>query len=41
MNQRSPIKICEDELYSKGPRKIFVTNQTEVYFIDDSWSLHI
>ena len=40
MNQKN-IKIFINEIYSKGPKKNFVTNKTDVYHIDDIWSLDI
>ena len=38
MSQKN-IKIFINEIYSKGPRKSYPTNKTEVYHIDDIWSL--
>ena len=35
------IKIFINEIYSKGPRKSYPTNKTDVYHIDDIWSLVI
>ena len=35
------IKIFKNEIYSKPPRKNYATNKTDVYFIDDIWSLDI
>ena len=35
------IKIFINEIYSKPPRKYYPTNKTNVYFIDDIWSLDI
>ena len=40
MTQKN-IKIFINEIYSKGPKKNFVTNKTDVYHIDDIWSLDI
>ena len=40
MTQKN-IKIFINEIYSKGPKKNFVTNKTDVYYIDDIWSLDI
>ena len=40
MSQKN-IKIFPNESYSKGPRKIYNTNKTNVYYIDDTWSLDI
>ena len=38
MTQKN-IKIFINEIYSKGPRKSYPTNKTDVYHIDDIWSL--
>ena len=35
------IKIFINEIYSKGPKKNYPTNKTDVYHIDDIWSLDI
>ena len=35
------IKIIINEIYSKPPKKYYVTNRTDVYHIDDTWSLDI
>ena len=35
------IKIFINEIYSKPPKKNYATNKTDVYFIDDIWSLDI
>ena len=40
MTQKN-IKIFINEIYSKGPKKYYPTNKTNVYFIDDIWSLDI
>ena len=40
MTQKN-IKIFIDEIYSKPPKKNYVTNKTDVYHIDDIWSLDI
>ena len=40
MTQKN-IKIFINEFYSKPPRKYYPTNKTDVYFIDDIWSLDI
>ena len=40
MTQKN-IKIFENEIYSKPPKKNYATNKTNVYHIDDIWSLHI
>ena len=40
MTQKN-IKIFINELYSKPPKMIYATNKTDVFFIDDIWSLDI
>ena len=40
MTQKN-IKIFINEIYSKGSRKSYPTNKTDVYHIDDTWSLDI
>ena len=40
MTQKS-IKIFINEIYSKGPKRSYATNKTDVYHIDDIWSLDI
>ena len=40
MTQKN-IKISINEIYSKPPKKIYITNKTDVYYIDDIWSLDI
>ena len=40
MNQKN-IKIFIREIYSKPPKKNYATNKTDVYHIDDIWSLDI
>ena len=40
MTQKN-IKIFINEIYSKGPKKKYATNKTDVYHIDDIWSLDI
>ena len=40
MTQKN-IKIFINEVYSKPPKKYYPTNKTDVYFIDDIWSLDI
>ena len=40
MTQQST-KIIIIEIYSKGPRKNYATNETDVYYIDNIWSLDI
>ena len=40
MTQKN-IKIFINEIYSKPPKKNYVTNKTDVYHIDEIWSLDI
>ena len=40
MTQKN-IKIFIKEIYSKGPKRNYFTNKTDVYHIDDIWSLDI
>ena len=40
MTQKN-IKIFINEIYSNGPKKSYPTNKTDVYHIDDIWSLDI
>ena len=40
MTQKN-IKIFINEIYSKPPRKYYPKNKTDVYYIDDIWSLDI
>ena len=40
MTQKN-IKIFINEIYSKPPKKYYLTNKTDVYHLDDSWSLDI
>ena len=40
MTQKN-IKIFINEIYSKPPKKYYPTNKTDVYHIDDTWSLDI
>ena len=40
MTQKN-IKIIINEIYSKPPKENYVTNKTDVYHIDDIWSLDI
>ena len=40
MTQKN-IKIFMNEIYSKPPKKNYATNKTDVYYIDDIWSLDI
>ena len=40
MTQKN-IKRFINEIYSKPPKKNYITNKTDVYYIDDIWSLDI
>ena len=40
MTQKN-IKIFINEIYSKPPKKNYNTNKTDVYYIDDVWSLDV
>ena len=40
MTQKN-IKILINEIYSKGPKRNYATNKTDIYHIDDTWSLDI
>ena len=40
MTQKN-IKVFINETYSKGPKRNYATNKTDVYHIDDTWSLDI
>ena len=40
MTQKN-IKIFINEIYSKPPKKNYVTNKTDVFQFDDKWSLDI
>ena len=40
MTQKN-IKIFINEIYSKPPKKYYPTNKTDVYHIDDTWSLDV
>ena len=40
MTQKN-IKIFINEIHSKPPKKYYATNKTDVYHIDDTWSLDI
>ena len=40
MTQKN-IKIFINEIYSRGPKKNYDTNKTDIYYIDDIWSLDI
>ena len=36
MTQKT-LKIFLDEIYSKPPKKVYITNKTDAYHIDDIW----
>ena len=38
MTQRT-IKIFLNEIHSKPPKRNYITNKTDVYYIDNIWSL--
>ena len=40
MTQKN-IKLYINEIYSKPPKKYYATNKTDVYHIDDTWSVDI
>ena len=40
MTQKN-IKIFINEIYTKGPKRNYATNKTDVYHIGDTWSLDI
>ena len=40
MTQKN-IQIFINEIYSRGPKKKYATNKTNVYHIDDIWSMDI
>ena len=40
MTQRT-IDVSNNEIYSKPPRNNSITNRTDVYHIDDTWSVDI
>ena len=40
MSQKS-FKLSINEIYSNGPRKSYPTNKTDVYHIDEIWSLDV
>ena len=40
MTQKN-IKIFINDNFSKGPKRKYATNKTDVYHIDDIWSLDI
>ena len=35
------INIFIDEIYSKGPKKNYITNKIDIYHIDDTWSIDL
>ena len=40
MTQKT-IKLFISEIYFNGPKRKYITNKTDVYHIDDIWSLDI
>ena len=40
MTEKS-IKLFINEIYSKGPKRNYITKKTDVYHIDDIWSLDV
>ena len=40
MSQKN-IKIFINEIHSKGPKKNYARNKTDVHHVDDTWSLDI
>ena len=38
---QEPIKIFINEIFSKPPKRNYAANKTDVYHIDDVWSLDI
>ena len=40
MTQKN-LKVFIDEIYSKPPKKNYITNKTDVYHINGIWSLDI
>ena len=40
MTQKT-IKIFRDEIFSNGSKQNYITNETDVYHIDDTWILDI
>ena len=40
MSQKN-IKIFINDIFSKGPKKNYATNKTDVHYVDDTWSLDI
>ena len=40
MSQKN-IKMFMNKIYSKGPKKNYATNKTDVHHVDDTWSLEI
>ena len=40
MTQKT-INIFQNELYTKGPKQNYIFNKTDVYQIDDIWSLNV
>ena len=40
MSQKN-LNLFINEIFSKGPKKNYATNKTDVYHIDDFWSFDI
>ena len=40
MSQKN-IRIFINEIFSKGPKKNYATNKTDVHHVNDTWSLDI
>ena len=38
---QKPINILYTEFFSRPPKKNHTTNKTDVYYVDDKWSLSI
>ena len=41
INDSKKRKTFVNEVYSKGPKKNYATNKTDVFYIDNIWSLDI
>ena len=41
MPKRSNVTIFIDKIYAPPPKKYYITNKTEVYHTDDTWSLDL
>ena len=35
------INIFINEIYSRGPKKNYITNKINIYHIDDTWSIDL